>query len=160
MWTVNKCIHVINNQTQVYSYSPLLSVPPLACISASRSVDLLGDQEATTHHICSKHKCGAQGNSREGLRNDRNGHGKRTVSKERQGSSRRDESRGRKREAKKGEGSDGQLKCFRCGSNNHLANKCPIYKSRSPTPCRDCKLDHKTSDCKTPKNATQIMQRW
>ena len=67
---------------------------------------------------------------------------------------RRDESRGRKRETKKQESNDNRSGCFRCGSQNHRANKCPIYKSRSLSMCRDCKLDHKTSECKTPKHTS------
>ena len=62
-------------------------------------------------------------------------------------------------EKEKQEGKDSRSGCFRCGSKSHLANKCPIYKSRSPSKCRDCKLDHKTSECKTPRrhsNHTEV----
>ena len=90
-------------------------------------------------------------NNRNRKSNDRNVSDSRSVSRERQGNRGKSGSQERGKQSRKGVNSDAQLKCFRCGSSNHKASKCPIYKSRSATPCRECKLDHKTSDCKTPK---------
>ena len=60
------------------------------------------------------------------------------------------------RESKEQKGKDSRSGCFRCGSKSHLTVKCPIYKSRSPSKCRDCKLDHKTSECKTRRHSNHL----
>ena len=46
------------------------------------------------------------------------------------------------------------------GAKDHLAVKCPIYKERSPTICRDCKLEHPTSKCRTRRqsNHTELKE--